>query len=162
VQLPCHLSMRQHASAYVSIRQPTWHLEPRFLPRVYGLLDDSPRFVALLLCACHHTIVTIRQHASAYVGIRRHTCGCVRIGEDTRDDAVVGLVAAEVNVGAAARLDGLDVAATAPDQLRVELPRHLHTSAHVSTRQHTPASVSIRQHPRPLLAMSAACKLHRT
>jgi hypothetical protein len=73
--LPAYVSIRQHASAYVSIRQPLvfrapLHARRAVLPAYVSIRQDSIR---------QHTsaYVSIRQHTSAYVSIRQHTSAYV-------------------------------------------------------------------------------------
>jgi hypothetical protein len=117
--------MRQHASAYVSIRQHT------------NVGCPLARLRRRALC---HIIVSIRQHTSAYVSIRKHTSGHIHRGmwthiADTRTQLT----------GVSALTSSMPVSASST-RLAAYVSRRQQTSAYVSIRQHTSAYVSIRQH----------------
>ena len=65
-----HVSIRQHTSAYVSIRQ---HEEQVVVQGVLEVLDDALQRASAIR---QHT-GRIRQHTSAYVSIRQHTSAYV-------------------------------------------------------------------------------------
>jgi hypothetical protein len=111
--------IRQHTSAYVSIRRE----KGLFFRR-----DDTFFSFLQAACDCLCPYIPTQHTSSAYVSIlsiREHTCAYVSIREHTP---------ASHNV-AYDRAQGAE-----------QCVSHQHTSAYVSIRQHTSACVSIREH----------------
>jgi hypothetical protein len=78
-----YVSIRQHTSAYVSIREDIYHTSAyvRIREDIYQPTlsvwssEEQRRAVAVCTCIRQHTSahVSIRQHTSAYVRTRQHT-----------------------------------------------------------------------------------------
>ncbi len=131
--------IRQHTSAYVSIRQQALPAHKLVVLKYYetccppdvfqwrlcrrGNAAYRPHTSAYVSMRQHTSAyVSIRQHTSAYVSIRQHTSACVRICQHTS-----AYVSIRQNTSAYVSI-------------------RQHTSAYVSMRQHTAAYGSIRQH----------------
>jgi hypothetical protein len=79
---PVLVSIRQHTSAYVSIRQPSAYVSIRQHTSAYvSIRQHTSAYVSIR----QHTsaYVSIRQHTSAYVSIRQHTSAYVSIRQHT-------------------------------------------------------------------------------
>jgi hypothetical protein len=157
------ISIRQHASAYVSIRQQSY--------------ADTSAYVCIRQRTCaelvlermRHRNAHIRQHTSAYVSIRQHTSAYVSIRQHTCPELVLerrrhrnAHECRDLMLAARHRKNGLRyTSAYVSISIRqhahqcrylVLAERHCknglreHTSAYVSIRQHTSEYVSIRQH----------------
>ncbi len=119
--------MRQHTSAYVSIRQHTsayvsfsirlysgalrhfWGSSKALVRALVGSTKGSIKALWRLSIRQHTSAhVSIRQHTSAYVSMQQHTSACVSIRQHT--SAYVSILSAYVSI-------------------------RQHTSAHVSTRR---------------------------
>jgi hypothetical protein len=117
-----YISIRQHTSAYVSIRQQASACDH----------TSDCDFWAVALTLLHLSIIsplslslkeaTLRQHTSAYVSIRQNK------------SAYVSIRLALYAISGGCR--------NSPAYISIRQ----HTSAYVSLRQHTPAYASIRQH----------------
>ncbi len=111
------LGIRQHTSAYVSIRQHT-SVSIRVL-------------IGRTTCRCRSL------HTSAYVSMRQHASACV--SQHTRIDRAHRMSLLELPVSASACARLLKILHTS-----AYVSIRQHTSAYVSIRQHTSAYVSIR------------------
>jgi hypothetical protein len=163
---PAYVSIRQHTSAYVSIRQPS-------------LLHIASPTAFFTTCKD----VSIRQHTSAYVSIRQrcpssllHTASATAFFTTCGDQHTSAYVSIRQHTSllhiASATAFLLPVKTSAYASIRqhtsayVSIRQHTsasaffttcgdqHTSAYVSIRQHTSAYVSIRQQPLSLLPVA--------
>ncbi len=147
---PAYVSIRQHTSAYVSIRQPSACAEAhRTCIRQHTSAQHTSAYVSIRqpsACAeAHRTCIRprirphIRQQTSAYVSTRQHTSAYVSIRQSSEARLRRGLVHLSVHVA--------EAFAEALNNSRVPAcVSTSHTSAYVSIRQHTSAYVSTRQH----------------
>jgi hypothetical protein len=118
------LSIRQHTSAYVSIRD-TCAAESSWGFREFATSPppgSSGELSSQLFARPFRIAPCIRQHTSAYVSIRQHTSAYASICTSAYVRVVQQALRSHLRMGS------------------------LHTSAYVSIRQHTSAYVSIRQH----------------
>jgi hypothetical protein len=122
---PTNVSIRQHTSAHVSMRQHSVFYY--FLSIAAADLPTGALYhrVHAQRLNRHRYPVSIREHTSAYVSIYQHTPEYVSIYQHT--SAYVAYVSIRQHTLA-----------------HVSIRQH--TSAYVSTRQHTSAYVSTRQH----------------
>jgi hypothetical protein len=78
--LPLPVSIRQHTSAYVSIRQePSHRLRPLPLPMRSAYVQSGVRHTFSIRSVMRSAYVSKRQHTSAYVSICRYTSASVSI-----------------------------------------------------------------------------------
>ncbi len=137
-------SIRQHTSAYVSIRQHTSAYVTCvqvLQPSAYvSIRQHTSAYVTCVQVLQPSAYVSIRQHTSAYVSIRQHTSAYVSIRHLRSSAPALSLCS----------LPPSPAAVAAP------VPRSLPAPAYVSIRQHTSAYVSIRQHT------SACCSCARS
>jgi hypothetical protein len=162
------ICIRQHTSAYVSIRnKKTCALNALQQPAYVSIRQHTSAYVSIH----QHTsaYVSIRQHTSAYVSIRQHTSAHVSIRQHTsayvsiRQHTYAYLAFEAVH---AVHSDSLVVATREIHRrwlktlVRQQRRHHLHTSAYVSIRQYTSACVCwqktlVRQQRRHHLHTSA-------
>jgi hypothetical protein len=130
------VSIRQHTSAYVSMR----HTAPS--TRISRLRQHTPAYVSIRQHASYgtqHFDQPPAQHTPAYVSIRRHASACVSIRQH-----MSAYVSIRQHTSAYVSMRCAYVRAALPLSCVAYVSIRQHTSAYVGIRQHTSAYVSIR------------------